>query len=129
MNLLLDTHVLLWALGETSKLSGVAADAIRDPDSRLFVSAVTPFEIATKHRIGKLPGAAPVLLGYSEIVARLGAEHLPINARHSLTAGQLDWAHRDPFDRLLAAQSILESMPFVSSDSAFDSVAGVLRIW
>jgi len=129
VNLLLDTHTLLWALGEHFKLSDAAADAIRDPANRLFVSAVTPFEIATKHRIGKLPGAAPLLLAYSEHVSRLGAEHLPISARHSLAAGQLDWAHRDPFDRLLAAQSVVEGMPLVSSDAAFDTVTGVLRVW
>jgi len=129
LNLLLDTHVLLWALGQPKNLTSAATESIQNPRNQLYVSAVTPFEIATKHRIGKLPGAEPILLAYEEHVARLGAGELSITARHGLVAAQLAWSHRDPFDRLLAAQSILEAMPLVSSDVAFDSVAGVLRIW
>ena len=64
-----------------------------------------------------------------EHLARLGAVELPISARHALVAGALTWAHRDPFDRMLAAQSVLESGPLLSRDDAFDDCAGVRRVW
>lgn len=129
MRLLLDTHVLLWALGDPSRLSQEAAAQIREPANELFVSAITPFELATKHRIGKLPDAEPLLLAFGDHMRRLGANELPISSHHALVAGQLNWDHRDPFDRMLAAQSITEAIPLVTSDVAFGTISGVRVIW
>jgi PIN domain nuclease of toxin-antitoxin system len=125
VRLLLDTHVLLWALRDPARLSDEASELIREPSHELVVSAATAWEIATKYRIGKLPDAAPILLGYSDYLDRLGAAELPITSRHALVAGQLDWAHRDPFDRILAAQCLLESLTLVTADVVFDALGGV----
>ena len=129
MRLLLDTHVLLWALGDPDRIAAAAAANIRNPANELFVSAATPFEIATKHRIGKLPDAGPVVAAYSDLVRTLGAKELPMTSHHALVAGQLPWEHRDPFDRILAAQSIIESIPLVTSDKVFGTIGGVRTLW
>ncbi|MDJ0338364.1 type II toxin-antitoxin system VapC family toxin [Cryobacterium sp. PH31-O1] len=125
MRLLLDTHALLWALRDPAQLSAEATALIRDPSNELIVSAATAWEIATKHRIGKLPDASPILIAYAEYLQRLGAVELAITSRHALAAGQLDWHHRDPFDRILAAQSMLESLTLVTADATFQSLSGV----
>ena len=129
MRLLLDTHVLLWALGDPDRIAAAAVAQIRNPANELLVSAATPLEIATKHRIGKLPDAGSVLAAYSDVLRTLGAKELPITSHHALVAGQLSWDHRDPFDRILAAQSITESIPLVTSDSVFDTIGGVRTLW
>lgn len=125
VRLLLDTHVLLWALRDPGRLSAATAVLLRDRANELIVSAATAWEIATKHRIGKLPGAAGLLLAYSDNLRRLGATELPMTSRHALAAGQLDWDHRDPFDRMLAAQSVIEGLTLVTADPAFSAIPGV----
>jgi PIN domain nuclease of toxin-antitoxin system len=92
---------------------------IEDASVELLVSASSAWEIATKHRLGKLPDATPIVLSYARNLDRLGAHELPISSRHALAAGDLAWDHRDPFDRILAAQSILDGLPLVTSDAAF----------
>lgn len=129
MRVLLDTHALLWALRDPESLSSAAGSLLTDPATELLVSAATPWEIATKHRIGTLPDAEPLLLGYAGHLSRLGARELPITSRHALAAGSLTWTHRDPFDRVLAAQSILEDVPLVSRDAAFSTLAGLRVLW
>jgi len=129
MRVLLDTHVLLWALRDPDSLSPAATALLADPATELLVSAATAWEIATKHRIGKLPDAEPLLLGYEGHLSRLGARELPIASRHALAAGSLEWAHRDPFDRVIAAQSILEGVPLVSRDAAFVSLPSLRVLW
>lgn len=125
VKLLLDTHVLLWSLRDPARLSAEASALIREPSNELVVSAATAWEIATKHRIGKFPDAAPLLLAYFDYLNRLGAVELAISSRHALVAGQLDWDYRDPFDRVLAAQCLLESLTLVTADAAFQSLDGV----
>ncbi len=129
MRLLLDTHVLLWALRDPERIPASVAAIVRDPSHQLQVSAATAWEIATKHRIGKLPDAGPILLAYLDNLRQLGAVELPITSHHALVAGQLDWSHRDPFDRILAAQSVLTSSALVTGDSAFRAFPGVRVIW
>lgn len=126
---LLDTHALLWSLAEPKRLSRKARSLVADPQTEIVVSAASAWEIATKHRLGKLPQAASLILSYREQLGRLCAHELPVTSWHALTAGSLSWGHRDPFDRMLAAQSVLESLPLVSADTAFDDCAGVRRIW
>ncbi|MDR2973904.1 MAG: type II toxin-antitoxin system VapC family toxin [Propionibacteriaceae bacterium] len=129
MRLLLDTHIFLWAVCEPTKLSQRVVDLLTDRDNELVVSAVVPWELAIKFHSGKLPEAEPVLADFGSTLLRLGASSLPITHSHTLHAGHLTWAHRDPFDRLLAAIAALEGMPLVSTDEVFDQAPGLRRIW
>jgi PIN domain nuclease of toxin-antitoxin system len=121
MKLLLDTHALLWWLTDDPKLSGQAMKAIADEKNSIFVSAASAWEIATKQRIGKLEHLPGVVERFAELVAADGCTHLPMTYVHSLRAGSCTMQHRDPFDRMLAAQSELEMLPIVTLDPAFSS--------
>jgi PIN domain nuclease of toxin-antitoxin system len=127
--LLLDTHVVLWTLLEPERIPKPTLDRIRDPGTELVVSAASAWEIGTKFRLGKLDGAQAVVHGYPEHLARLGARVLPITSHHALTAGMLNWEHRDPFDRVIATQCMLGSIPLVTADRALASFPGVRVVW
>ena len=129
MKVLLDTHVLLWALLEPERLSVEVAATIRDPGTEVIVSAACAWEIATKHRIGKLTTAHAVVAAYPEHLARIRAEELPVSARHALLGGGMAWDHQDPFDRLIGAQAVTESLPLVTRDPVFDGLPGVRVLW
>lgn len=129
MRLLLDTHVLLWAWREPERLSPTVRELIEDASVELLVSAASAWEIATKSRLGKLPGAETVVLAYPESLNRLDVHEVPITSHHALVAGGFDWGNHDPFDRIIAAQGILEGFPLVTNDRAFATLAGVHRIW
>ncbi len=118
---LLDTHTLLWAIGSPDLLSSRTRQFIKAPETRLWVSSASVWEIAAKHRLGPLPEAGPLLADVRYYVHRLGAESLAISMEHARLAGSLPQAHRDPFDRILAAQSILERLPLMTSDRALDA--------
>jgi PIN domain nuclease of toxin-antitoxin system len=126
---LLDTHALLWVLTEPARLGTEAREIIADRASQLVVSAVSGWEIATKQRLGKLPQADVLVGAYSRHLDRLGVERLPIAEDHALLAGSLGWGHRDPFDRMLAAQAMLESMSLITHDRAFEGLPGVQVRW
>jgi PIN domain nuclease of toxin-antitoxin system len=114
---LLDTHVLLWLLSDHERVPDDVRDLLADPGSELLVSAVSGLEIATKVRIGKLD--APALTStLSGRVARIGATPLPVSLEHALLAGSMPWPHRDPFDRVLVAQAIVETATLVTVDVA-----------
>ena len=117
-SLLLDTHALLWWLVEPEKLSGLAQGAINDPAATVFVSAVSGWELATKVRLGKLPGAEGLLQDLPSLLQHQGFKPLPVQLHHGVHAGGYTQAHRDPFDRLLAAQAELEGLQLVSLDPA-----------
>ena len=127
--LLLDTHALLWVLLQPERIPGDTLAAVRAPETTVYVSAASAWEIATKHRLGKLDGAAAVVSGYPEHLGRLRAEELPITAHHALTAGSLQWSHRDPFDRVIVAQAVLESLPVVTSDAALVEFPAIRTVW
>lgn len=129
MRYLLDTHAVLWALTDPTSLGVDAAAVVRDSRQVLVVSAATAWEIATKQRLGRLPRADVLVTGYARHLRRLRAEPLPITDDHALLAGHLDWEHRDPFDRMLAAQAMTESLTLVTKDAAFSDVPGVRTLW
>jgi len=125
---LLDTHTLLWWLDGDRRLSRRARNAIADEDNSVLVSAASAWEIATKVRLGKLPGAIEVAAELPAIVRRQSFEPLPIAIVHALRAGNLPGPHRDPFDRMLIAQAQAEDLGLVSNERVFDAY-GVRRVW
>ncbi len=128
MRLLLDTHAFLWWLAGDEALSPAARAAIADEANGVFVSAASAWEIATKHRIGKLPGVAAVIADLDGAIADQGFAALPIGVRHGQAAGALPGPHRDPFDPMLIAQAMLENLVLVSNEQPFDAY-GVARLW
>ena len=127
-SLLLDTHTLLWWWLDDPRLSVLARRAIADPANPVFVSAASAWELATKHRLGKLGEADEAVGRFAELVSADGFEHLPITYYHCLTAGAYAVEHRDPFDRMLAAQSQLEKLVLLTRDSAFEHF-GTRTLW
>jgi PIN domain nuclease of toxin-antitoxin system len=128
MRFLLDTHVLAWWLFDDTKLRAGPASAIADPENEILVSAISAFEVTTKYRLGKWPEMATLVADFEVIVMAERFSFLPIATSHALLAGQLPGEHKDPFDRLLAAQARLESLVLISADAALDSF-GVERLW
>jgi PIN domain nuclease of toxin-antitoxin system len=129
VRLLLDTHAFLWWVFADRKLSRRARMAIDDDtENEVLVSAASAWEIATKHRIGRLPDARVVADDISGTLADEGFNELAISVRHAQRAGNLVGHHQDPFDRMLIAQAILEDLTLVSNERAFDAY-GVRRLW
>lgn len=119
MRLLLDTHALLWWWADDPQLPTPVRAALADPSNAVLVSAGSAWEIATKQRIGKLPSWPMPAGGFAALVDADGFRQLPVSPAHAWEAGQLDWTHRDPFDRLLAAQAQLEGLTLVTRDPVF----------
>jgi PIN domain nuclease of toxin-antitoxin system len=128
VRVLLDTHALLWWLTDDKSLSPSARRVIGELGNSVFVSAASAWEIATKVRLGKLPGAEELVGDFAACLARERFEHVAISVEHGIRAGLLPGPHRDPFDRMLVAQSQAEDLPLVSNDEIFDAY-GVRRIW
>jgi PIN domain nuclease of toxin-antitoxin system len=128
LNLLLDTHAVLWWFNGDRSLSPAARAAIEQAENDIFVSAVSAMEITTKHRLGKLPEADGLVVNFGDMISHEAFTPLAISLAHGLLAGRLAIGHKDPFDRLLIAQSLLEDLPLVSNETLFDA-AGVKRVW
>ena len=128
MRLLLDTHAVLWWLDGSRRLSRKARAAIGDETTSVFVSVASAWEITTKARLGKLPGAVDVAADVAGCVAGQGFSAMDITILHAQHAGRLPGDRRDPFDRMLIAQAQLEDLPIVSDDNVFDGY-GVTRFW
>ena len=126
MAFLLDTHALLWWLAEPERLSLVMHATLADPAQGVFVSAVSAWEIATKHRLGRLPTAEVLLQEGWPLMKSQGFQLLSVNWSHGLRAGSYPMPHRDPYrsaedcviDRLLAAQAELEQLTLITLDPA-----------
>lgn len=127
--LMLDTHVLLWMLTDPDRLTKRTREHVADRGNRLFVSAASAWEIATKQRLGKLPQAEVLVRAYRQHLERLEVESVAITDEDSLLAGSMEWEHRDPFDRMIAAQCMNHSLPLATADEAFSTLAGVRVTW
>lgn len=128
MRALLDTHALLWWLAGDKKLSAAARAVIQDESNEILVSAATAWEISTKVRLGKLPGAAAIVTDLADHTLTQGFIHLDVSFAHGVRAGLLPGPHRDPFDRMLIAQAQAEDVALMSNETVFDAY-GVRRIW
>jgi len=119
MKILLDTHVLIWWLFNDPKLCSIARTQISNPQNAIYVSSASAWEIATKHRIGKMPEAEELLQDYQKILQQARFSELPITTKHALRAGALQIKHRDPFDRMLMAQAELDNLAIITYDPEF----------
>jgi PIN domain nuclease of toxin-antitoxin system len=128
MRALLDTHAFLWWLSDEPSLTRAARKIIADTKNTAIVSAASAWEIATKVRLNKLPSAANLVSDFHAQIERERFQLLGISAEHGIRAGLLPGPHRDPFDRMLIAQSQAENIPIISNETAFDSY-GVRRLW
>jgi PIN domain nuclease of toxin-antitoxin system len=128
VKVLLDTHALLWAVLSPSTLSRKASAVIADESNIILVSAASAWEIATKVRLGKLPGAETLEREFLDVVDDAGYTLLPIDAASALRAGRLTSDRRDPFDRILAAQALAQDIPILSTDTKLDTF-GIRRLW
>src|SRR5579872_6323911 len=121
MRLLLDTHALLWWLADDSLLTAPARKAIAHKNNIVIVSAASAWEISTKVRLGRLETAAGLAANFATYLAQEQFDSLPISIEHGIRAGSLPGAHKDPFDRMLAAQAQAENLTMISNESVFDS--------
>ena len=117
--ILLDSHALFWFIRGNVRLSQSARKAIEAIDAAVHVSAVTAWEIANKFRTGKWPEAEILANDLAGIMSTRGFEPLPLSLEHARHAGLLRGHHRDPFDRMLAAQAEIDDIPLVTADPAF----------
>ncbi len=127
MNYLLDTHTFLWILNSPKALPASVHSICKNSSAVLLVSVVTPWEMTIKSAIGKLD-AAYVLDNFETLLTQGGYNMLETTIQHVIRAGRLPAHHRDPFDRLLAAQALDLRIPILSRDRVFD-LYGVKRIW
>ena len=128
MRLLIDTHALLWWLSDDPSLSDTARKAMAETSNVLLVSAASAWEIATKVRLGRLPGAEELAADFQGFMLREGFTTLDITADHGIRAGLLPGPHKDPFDRMLISQAQAENVPIVTNERSFETY-GVRRVW
>lgn len=128
MRALLDTHTLLWWILDDPALTRTARETITETSNTIVVSAASAWELAIKFRLGKLPKAGNLISNFSREVEHEGFQLLDISAEHGIRAGLLAGPHKDPFDRILIAQSQAENAPIISNDGIFESY-GVRRLW
>lgn len=113
---LLDTHTLFWFDTDPARLSERSLATVRDRLNTIFVSSISAWELVIKHRLGKLPSAAPLLKSYYSSLARYGFAELSFRSHHALAEQTLSSAHKDPFDRALAAQALVEDLTLITND-------------
>ena len=121
MRVLLDTHALIWWWTDSLRLSSTVRQVIADPANEIFISTASVWEIRTKQRLGKLSQIPDLTAHFSELLQRSRFEVLDIAWRHALVAGAYPADHRDPFDRMLAAQAQIENLHLVTTDQAFEA--------
>lgn len=125
---ILDTHALIWATFQPERLSRAAKMLLDGEDGVIFVSSVSAYEVSYKYRRGHLDMAKPLALDFDGEAAKDGYLTLPLLPTHARRAGLLAIDHRDPFDRMLIAQALVEDLVLVSNEKIFDE-SGVERLW
>lgn len=128
MRLLLDTHAYAWWATGDRRLTERARAALEAPEAELLISAVVPWELAIKLRAGKWPGAEAILVDLDAALVARRLTALPITLAHARRAGLLPSPHKDPFDRMLAAQAEIERTPIVTADPVFAAM-GASVVW
>jgi PIN domain nuclease of toxin-antitoxin system len=128
VRLLLDTHVLIWLVEVPTQIPARVSELIIDDENAIFVSAVTAWEIATKAKLGKLNFDRTFVDDFDGRVKALGFEPLHVSSKHAVTGARLASNHKDPFDRLLAGQAIIEGLTLVTRDAMMRTL-GVTTIW
>ena len=128
VTLLLDTHVFVWWLRGDQRLRPRIRDIIEQNESATYVSAISGYEMSQKARLGKWPEVAPFMEGFERLADRANIPILAVTALHAVRAGLLPGTHRDPFDRMLAAQATIEGLRIVSGDAGLRSL-GVEPVW
>ena len=118
---LLDSHVLLWWWFDPDRLSTAVHEQLIDPSTSVLVSAASVWELSLKHHQGKLPELSGVITDLPGLLQADGFEALPISLAHGLRAGGYSQPHRDPFDRMLAAQAELDRLVLLTADSQLSS--------
>ena len=117
MNVLLDTHAVLWLASTPTTIESSTLNLVSDPDTRVWVSAASAWEVAIKNRLGRLDAAA-LLSAWAETMDAMNVVELPIGSADAILAGQLAWAHKDPFDRVIVAQALRRGYTVATRDSA-----------
>ena len=128
MNYLLDAHAFFWLHASPEKLSDSTLASLKLPDNSIWVSAATAYEISLKVRLGKWPQADSFVVQWEHRVGQIQAQVLELQASDMLAAGAMSWDHRDPFDRMLAAQAIARGFTLVSADDAFVGLPGLALV-
>ncbi len=129
MNLLLDTHVLLWLDTDPDRLSQTSLNLIQDTNNNIFISVITAWELSIKNRLGKLPSATPLLNSYHSSLSQYSFTELNLNSTHALAERTLSSDHKDPFDRALVAQAFIENLILISNDPFIQGFTEVKIIW
>ena len=128
MNYLLDTHTFLWFISDDSSLSDTAKNIIQSPDNDIYLSAASVWEMAIKVSLDKLDMPSPFAEFIDEQLEENSFKLLPIKTVHTGIVSTLEFHHRDPFDRLIIAQSKHEDFPIIGKDQIFDAY-GINQIW
>jgi PIN domain nuclease of toxin-antitoxin system len=116
VNVLLDTHTLLWLVSKPSEMDASAMAVLADPNTNLWVTAASAWEIAIKTRLGRLDGEA-LLSAWADIIADMSTAELPIESSDAILAGRLPWEHKDPFDRVIVAQALRHNLTIATRDA------------
>ena len=116
MNVLLDTHTLLWLVSEPSKVDAAAREVLSLPSTTVWVTAASAWEIGVKTRLGRLEGET-LLSAWSDVIADMSSIELPIDSADAILAGRLPWQHRDPFDRMIVGQALRRNLTIATRDT------------
>jgi PIN domain nuclease of toxin-antitoxin system len=128
VRVLLDTHALFWWVYFPELLPVKVREILGDSDARIFASAVSAYEMSFKHHRGRWPEVEPLVGAFEEVVAAEGFDLLPLTAMHAIRAGSYGPEHRDPFDRMLVAQAVVEGLTLVSKDRWLKGL-GAETVW
>jgi len=129
MTVLLDTHAFLWWIDNSNKLSQTAREVIADSNNKIYLSAVSTWEIAIKDQLGKLTAPKPLLPFFTDQIHKNNFHFLSIQMEHTCKVNDLENIHKDPFDRLLIGQAIIEGIPILTIDSLISAYRDVKTIW